>query len=313
MIKSEYRIGLVWGIPIKIHISLLVLLAYMVLQALGNSKSSLEALVNVFGVLIIATLLFSSVALHELGHSFVAIRKGCRVHEITLMFMGGAAKMNKMPSRPFDEFLMAIAGPAVSLVLGIIGISVGIPLYHIGGIREYIGSIFLIVGGINLMLAGFNLIPAFPMDGGRVFRALLSSQYGRLRATYIASRLGRAIAAAFFIIGIFGIKQFEIMGVHPFTPHNLVLIIISIFIYITAGREYRMVQYEELMKQRNSGFGGGWSFGSPPPPPSPKAPAPGDDSVYISPPPYVHGPGARTKLKHTDKESDNPLKRFFGR
>jgi stage IV sporulation protein FB len=309
MIKSEYRVGQVWGIPIKIHISLLVLLAYMALRVLGASHSSLEALIGMFSVLIIGTLLFSSVALHELGHSFVAIHKGCRVHEITLMFMGGAAKMNKMPSRPFDEFMMAIAGPAVSLIIGVIGISAGKLLNNTVGISGFIASIFTFVGRINLILAFFNLIPAFPMDGGRVFRAILASRYGRIRATYIASRLGRVIAAGFFIVGIFGIKQFEVMGMHPFPPHNPVLIIIAIFIYITADREYRMVQFEELTKQRNSAFSG-WSFGAPPPPPTTDTE---DDSVYISPPPYIHGPDARTKLKHTDKDNDNPIKRFFGR
>jgi len=303
MFKSEYNLLRVWGIPIKIHISMIILLIYLAMQAIGEGESLLETIIGVVIILSAGILLFTSVALHELGHSFVAIRKGCRVHEITLMFMGGAAKMDRMPSRPMDEFLMAIAGPAVSLVLGIVGIFCATLLQKLGGIAAVIGVILLIVGKINIVLAVFNLIPAFPMDGGRVFRALLSPKYGRLKATYIASRLGRAIAIAFFFVGIFGLSTI-------LPPHNLVLIIIAFFVFTTADREYRMVQYEELMKQRTQGFSN--PFGAPPPPPPPPRTNPNDDSVYISPPPYADGPAAKTKLQH-EEDNENPLKRFFGK
>lgn len=320
MIKSEYKITTVWGIPIKIHISMLLFLAYIAFsEATGDNgnRGLLNSLIAIGSVLIGGILIFASIALHELGHSFVAIRKGCRVYEITLMFMGGAAKMDKMPSRPRDEFLMAIAGPAVSLLLGIIGIGIGIPLYfHSGGILQYIGMTFLVVGIVNMILAVFNLVPAFPMDGGRVFRALLTPRYGRVTATYIASRLGRAIAVAFFIIGIFGLKNANILGLELFRPWNPFLIVISIFIFTTADREFRMVQYEELMKNRNTG-GNIWSsiFGNAQPPrqqPPPMPSEPMDDSVHISPPPYAKGPDAHTNL-HQTKEPKNPLKSFFGR
>ncbi len=225
--------------------------------------------------------------------------------------------MDRMPSRPMDEFLMALAGPAVSLLLSIIGISVGIPLFHsTAPILNYLSIIFISVGAINMMLAIFNLVPAFPMDGGRVFRALLTPRYGRMKATYIASRLGRLIAIAFFFIGIFGLKNFAPFGFPLFTHRQPVLVIIAIFIFINADREYRMVQYEELMKQRNSsGNNNFWSsiFGNmQPPPQQPPAPSePMDDSVHISPPPYIKGPDAHTNLHHTEKT--NPFKNLFGR
>jgi len=113
MFKASYKIATVWGIPIKIHISLIFLLAFLAWRsgALGNWRS-------LFEILLLETIVFSSIALHELGHSFVALRKGVRVREITLMFMGGAAQMEEIPRKPADEFLMAIAGPAVSVALG---------------------------------------------------------------------------------------------------------------------------------------------------------------------------------------------------
>ena len=303
MLKMEYRVGRVWGIPIKIHISLLILLLYVASKI--SATSSTGGLPNVLLSLLIATflmtLIFSSIALHELGHSFVAIRKGCRVHEITLMFIGGAAKMDKMPSRPKDEFLMAIAGPIVSICLGAFGISAGLALTH-GSVLllNILGEMIVFLGKANLVLALFNLIPAFPMDGGRVFRALMTPRHGRLKATYYASRIGRTLAIAFFIIGIFGIGDSTTFG-----SGNPSLILISIFIFITADKEYRMVQFEELMKQR--GFGSAWPGMRPPQ----SEIDIDDETVLISPPPYAKGPAKKTELHHA--ETDNPIKRFFGR
>jgi Zn-dependent protease len=305
--KSEYRLGRVFGIPIKIHISMPLLLLYMAFRAYAGSRSMQEALGDVVYVLIVGILLFTSIALHELGHSLVAMRKGCRVYEITLMFMGGAAKMDRMPSKPFDEFLMAIAGPAVSLLLGATGLAGGFTLLDTkSAIIHYIASIMITIGLINAILAVFNLIPAFPMDGGRVLRALLTQRLGRLQATYIASRTGRVIAVLFFFVGIFGIKNFTVYGIHPFTPGNIVLIIIAFFVYFNADREYRMVQYEELIKQRGNGPGAArpWSF-TPPPDED-------DDSVIISPPPYADGRASRSKLQQEKKSRRNPWNIFFG-
>lgn len=289
-----------------------LLLIYMALRSYTHSKDFNEALSETLFVLIVGVLLFASVALHELGHSLVAIRKNCRVYEITLMFMGGAAKMDKMPSKPFDEFLMAIAGPAVSLLLGATGLAGSIVLYHSAAehsaVISYIASILLAIGLVNMILAIFNLIPAFPMDGGRVLRAALTPRLGRLQATYIASRTGRAIAAMLFFASIFGVKSFSFYGIHPFPPGNIVLTIISVFIFINADREYRLIQYEELMKQRNAA--GPWPFSAPPPPRTDSDPF--DDSVIISPPPYANGKASRSKLEHEKKRGKNPWKMFFG-
>ena len=276
MFGSSYRIATVWGIPIKIHISLVILLALMTLRQgmIGGVGAMLDRVLLAVG-------LFTSIALHELGHSFVALRKGCRVQEITLMFMGGAAQMERIPGRPRDEALMALAGPAVSIALGLIGFFGGLQLIVWG--MTYIGQIVHILGWINLFLAGFNLLPAFPMDGGRVMRAALTRRMGRLKATYIASRLGKVFAVLF---GLYGFLA---------TPTHWILVAIAFFIYAAAGNEYRFVQMQEAAKR---GWGG---FRSPffgPPPPS----SLDNDEVSVSPPPYARGPQTHASLHPDDEE-----------
>ena len=152
MLNQSYKIGRIAGIPIRVHISLLLLLAYLSYKA-----DFLTAVALIVG-------LFTSIVLHELGHSLVAIRKGCRVHEILLLPIGGAAQMESLPVRPVDELLTAAAGPAVSAVLFVV-------LYYGGGLIpvgsvEFAGVIvnfIQMIGLINLALLTFNVIPAFPM------------------------------------------------------------------------------------------------------------------------------------------------------
>jgi Zn-dependent protease len=165
--------------------------------------------------------LFASVALHELGHSWVAIRKGCHVREIMLLPIGGVAKMDSIPSRPMDEFLVAAAGPLTSFVLA--------------ALFNWLGDfafLFISLRNVNLMLGLFNLLPSFPMDGGRIFRAFMTPRLGRLKATELAARIGRIMAIAG---GIFGLFQ-----------GNFFLILIAIFIYQAAGAEYRAVYMQQM-------------------------------------------------------------------
>lgn len=279
--KSEYRIGRVWGIPINLHISLFLLMAYLALQGALNGGWKLFVFVIAFEVL-----LFTSIALHELGHSFVAIRKGCRVREITLMFIGGAAQMEQIPRRPRDELQMAIAGPAVSVVVGSLAITASLLLpAPRGSLLEWIVALVRLVGVANLILAGFNLLPAFPMDGGRVFRALLTPKFGRLRATRLAAVAGKGVAVLFILVGIFGLP-----GVPFFEDGSIALLLIAGFVFFVGEREYRQVQVEELMRSRG--------FGDPTPPPPFEQETPLDDhTVLISPPPYAKGPAQKTEIQ----------------
>jgi Zn-dependent protease len=249
MLGSSIRVATVFGIPIKLDLSLLIL-AVMLLVRYGP----------VYGVAygVFATLaLLVSIVLHELGHSLVGMAFGCRVREITLMFLGGQAALDRIPRRPWQEFLMALAGPAVSVALGIGGL-LAAPLAR--GLAGETGVHFLAwqVGYLNLALFVFNLLPAFPMDGGRVFRAVLAQALGRLRATYIAMLVGRGVAI--------------LMGAYAVWASEYLLLAIALFVFFAAGQEYRGVQIEEGYRRR--GERPPWE---PPPPP---------DDVYVGPPPY---------------------------
>jgi Zn-dependent protease len=290
MFKASYKIARIMGIPIKLHISLIILLV-MLVQDIG--------IIN--GPMIAAGLLIS-IVLHELGHSFVAIRKGCRVREITLMFMGGAAVMEQMPRKPFDEFLMAIAGPAVSLVLGVAGIGLG--YYLPTSISSIFGlNIIESLGAINLSLLVFNLLPSFPMDGGRVLRAALTPKLGRLKATLIAARMGQVMAIGFGIIGLVGIP-----GI--LAGHNWTLVVIAFFIFAAAGSEYQVVLVQETARQRQQQGFSMWPPFSEEPPPLPPNRA-GVDKVIISPPPYEKQKRG-TKADIRSSEDADPFRDMFG-
>jgi Zn-dependent protease len=280
MFRGSYQIARIMGIPIKVHISLIILLILLV-----QDFQLINGLLVGVGLLV-------SIVLHELGHSMVAIRKGCRVREITLMFMGGAAVMENLPTRPMDEFLMAIAGPAVSLLLAIGGIYAGLHVPH--DLAAPFGmNIILWLGLINASLVIFNLLPSFPMDGGRVFRAALTPKLGRVKATAIAARTGQFMAVLFGIIGLFGI---------PGVVHgeNWTLVVIAFFIFTAAGNEYRMVKMQEEARQR-----GGFNLWPPvydEPPPLPDDDSGSGNQVTISPPPYEKGPTRKTSIHSTDED-----------
>ena len=265
MFNSSYKVATVLGIPIKVHISLLLVVVLLVSR---------------FGVMTGVLLelgLIVSIVLHELGHSVVAIRKGCPVREITLLCIGGAAQMEKIPRRPLDEFLMAIAGPAVSLVLGLTGVYVGaiLPLPAVRGLPLGL-NLVQFLGAINLGLVLFNLLPSFPMDGGRILRAVLTPKMGRVRATFVAARLGKIMAV------FFGIKGF-------FTG-DWILVFIAFFVYIAAGNEYKMVSIQEAMRRQKQAWPGftGSDWDDDP-----------GDQVTISPAPFKRGRGEKTEI-HTD-------------
>lgn len=229
--NNALSIGSVYGIPIRLHISLLI--AIGIIAVLPGS--------NLLIAVILAVGVFGSVALHELGHSLVAKAKGSYIHEIVLYPFGGAAKISNIPKRPMDEVLVAIAGPVVSLSLGIIFSA--IPMLKL-------------LGRLNFILFLFNMLPAFPMDGGRVLRAILARKKGRVEATRIASTVGKYFCIAFVIYGLY------IM--------NLLLAFIGVYIYLAGQAEYRAI----LLEHQASHFGRYRDD---------------DIEVEVSPPPYAAG------------------------
>lgn len=283
MIGPKYRIATVFGIPINAHISLLLILPLAALRLSSDSAIS-------FGWgLLMAISAFVFIALHELGHSLVAIRKGCRVREITLLLIGGAAQLEKVPTKPKDEILMALAGPAVSVGVGaaLLGLSRILPTHapmyvHFQGL---IRNPVELLAWWNFMLAIFNLLPAFPMDGGRVLRAILSVRKGRLAATRIAANIGKFVCILFIALGVSDLSAYW--------P----LVIIGFFIFSAADAEYRTVRREEHLHTRaQDGFG--------------HDQPPRDDEVLVSPPPYSADPVTRVPLQRLRPKS--PLDDLLG-
>lgn len=223
---NSYSIGRLFGIPIRVHVTLLIFLPLFAFSFMpvGGPQGLFYGALGAIG-------LFASIALHAL----VARAKGSRILEILLLPIGGMARLNALPRRPIDEIQTALAGPAVSLALGVAGLF-GAP--YVYPFNPLLAVMVHELGRINIMLVLFNLIPSFPMDGGRVFRAALVPQLGRLRATQLAARVGRAFA---WLFGAWALL--------PLLHHgqiNFSLLLIAYFIHQSAGAEARVAEMEAL-------------------------------------------------------------------
>jgi Zn-dependent protease len=193
----SFRLGSLFGFPIRVHFSFLLLLG-LVLLFMGG-------LIGVAVTLTVA----ASVLVHELGHALLARHLGVPVGEIGLHFFGGAAQLKALPRRPGDEIAIAAAGPAVSFAIAGLG-------HLLAGLT---GSTFLaVVAWVNLVLGAFNLLPAFPSDGGRVLRAWLAKRVGFVRATELAVTTSRVVCVALILAGIyFGSFQLAIVAIALWT------------------------------------------------------------------------------------------------
>jgi len=244
--KASLQLGRVLGIPIRIHVSFLLVLplftlyfAFVSANVLGFTLSYNDLPISDWQKLLLglfaAVLFFIAVLLHELSHSYVAIRKGYRVSGITLFIFGGVSEIESQPSEAPGEALMAFVGPATSLVIGVALLPVWYLTRGLGSLGTDIVSITAgMMSFYNLLLGLFNLIPAFPMDGGRVLRALLARKIGFGRATNVAVQVGKAMALA---MGLFGLLIF-----------NPWLILIALFIYMGAGEEQRETTISEALE-----------------------------------------------------------------
>lgn len=214
---GSIQIVAIRGIPIRIHFTLLVLFGMFVyhLGPIGVPA---------------ALLLFTSTLLHELGHAFVAQRAGLPISSIELHLLGGTALM-QAPKRPRHELVIALAGPAVSLGLGLVGLllawALGVPLTARADRLQDLLPFFVVV---NLGMAVFNLLPALPMDGGRVLRALLALRRDNVVATRLAARVSRVLALSFVLLGA--------------TVQGWTFVLFGVVIYWLAGREVRAAEYE---------------------------------------------------------------------
>ena len=242
----SFKIAEVSGIPIRVHVTFFLILVLGAVQW-GSITGTAEG--ALFGI-VLMVLLFTCVTLHELGHSIAARAFGIPVRDITLLPLGGVAQITRNPEKPIHELIIAIAGPLVNVVIaGILFLAVGASLAATmldgqgllpAGLNEpSLQTLLFWLFAANVTLVLFNLIPAFPLDGGRILRALLAMGLGYPRATRIASAIGQFIAIG---LGLFG-----------FFAGNFILVLIAVFIFFGAGQETAMAESKTVLRTRRVG------------------------------------------------------------
>ena len=230
---GSLKLGTVAGIGIFVHWTFSILIAWVLLSGFSRGGNLAAGISAVFFVIAV----FACIVLHELGHALTARRCGIRTLDITILPIGGLARLERMPEDPKQELLVALAGPAVNLViamvLGAILVVVGLSSTLWTGDLVRMPLLAQLVA-VNLTLLVFNLIPAFPMDGGRVLRALLATRYDYNRATQIAARVGQSLAIGF---GFAGLMSGQFM-----------LIFIALFVYLGAQAEAQQVETRSTIR-----------------------------------------------------------------
>ncbi len=240
------KIGKVYGIPIYIHFTFLIILPLIIYVfstgtaeifgvVLGFGNADLSSVAKVILGTIATIIFFTAVVAHELAHSYVAIKYGVNIKHITLMLFGGVASMEEIPRKPMEELKMASAGPMTSLAIGVASFG-GMALVDLLGIGSPGDSLVILLGLIgfyNIVLAAFNLIPAFPMDGGRVLRSFLATRMSYIEATKKAASVAKVLSIGMAAVGVFS---------------NLLFVAIGIFIYFAAREEERATVIGESLE-----------------------------------------------------------------
>jgi Zn-dependent protease len=229
------KVGQVAGTVIHVHVTFFVLLAWIGVAG-GLEQGSVAAAAEAVAF---TMTLFACVVLHEFGHAFMARRFGIGTRDITLFPIGGVGRLERIPEIPSQEFLIALAGPAVSVgiaaalfvALRLLGPAPRFEEFALGDVPFAERLMF-----INAGLAVFNLLPAFPMDGGRVLRALLAMRVDYVRATEVAARTGQGIALVFAIVGVL--------------MPNPILVIIALFVWMGAAGEAGLARIERALRGR---------------------------------------------------------------
>ncbi len=230
--KWSIRVGKISGIDVYLHFTFLLLLVFLGFVT-WSSTGSVQAAAS--GIAFTAAL-FGCVLLHELGHALMARKFGIDTSDITLLPIGGIARLDKMPEKPMQELWVALAGPAVNLTIAALlfaGLAATTGFTKIDDLALTGEHFFQRLMVINLVLVAFNLLPAFPMDGGRVLRALLTIPLDHRRATHIAANIGQAMAILFGIVGFY---------------HNPFLIFIAIFVFLGAQAEAESVDLQSALR-----------------------------------------------------------------
>jgi Zn-dependent protease/CBS domain-containing protein len=221
-VRWSWKLGTFAGIPVYVHSTFVLLIVFIVAQDLGSGASLAAAAGSALFLLAI----FATIVLHEYGHALTARRYGIKTRDITLLPIGGLARLERLPNVPRQELYVALAGPAVNIVIAaatfvgatLAGVGLGTPAAALSG-----GHVLGRFAAVNLFLALFNLIPAFPMDGGRALRAWLAERHDYSRATEIAANLGQGLAFVFGLVGLLS--------------GNPMLLFIALFVWVGATAE----------------------------------------------------------------------------
>ncbi|MFC6488885.1 site-2 protease family protein [Nitratireductor sp. GCM10026969] len=227
--RWSFSIGKFAGTVVRVHITFFLLLIWIWFMhyQIGGMAAAWEGVAFILAI-------FACVVLHEFGHALAARRYGIRTPDITLLPIGGLARLERMPEEPRQELFIAVAGPMVNVVIAAI---IFVALGGTAGIEQMLQvenprADFLVrLAGVNVFLVLFNMIPAFPMDGGRVLRALLATRLSWARATQIAANIGQGLA---FLFGFLGLL------------YNPLLIFIAIFVYLAAAAEAQNAQIRDV-------------------------------------------------------------------
>ena len=232
---NSWQLGTFWEIPVKVHWTFGLLILFVSYTAFSSGFELWQGV----GFVVYIFVLFLCVVLHEYGHALTGRKFGIKTKDIILSPIGGLARLETMPEKPIQEFFIAIAGPLVNLFIAttlatILHFSTGrifpdMTLFKFNDSFEFIRWITW----MNFALFFFNLIPAFPMDGGRILRSLLAAKMGKIKATKIASFIGRVLAIGFVIFGVFN--------------QQLTLSLIGLFIFMMAGKEYDQTKILALL------------------------------------------------------------------
>jgi len=225
----SFNIGKFGGTVVRVHVTFLLLLVWIWFMhyRIGGTPAAWEGVAFIIAV-------FACVVLHEFGHVLAARRYGIRTPDITLLPIGGLARLERIPEEPGKEFVIAIAGPLVNVIIAaVILIALGgtVGAEQMLQVENPRVNFLVRLAGVNIFLVLFNMIPAFPMDGGRVLRAILATRMSWARATQVAANIGQGLAFLFGFIGLF---------------YNPLLIFIAIFVYLAAAAEAQNARIRDI-------------------------------------------------------------------
>ena len=259
MLGQSIRIGAIKGVEVKVHPTFGLIVLWVIYQWGYVADAGLRGII--FGSFVVSAV-FACVLAHEMGHALVAKRYGLSVHDVTLLPIGGVARIEHGALTPRTETVIALAGPLVNVAIAAVLSPIVIAVAVVTSIGEALGYLIYaeqlsLIGFViylwiaNLVLALFNLIPAFPMDGGRILRARLAARVGRLAATHYAVVVGQVFAVAVAIVGLL--------------TGNFVLLLVTLFIIVYAQIEARYVNVEMKLRDLPAGVYALWDSGGVPP------------------------------------------------